>query len=118
MIGARKSQAHQRHDGAQQPCGLAKRQANQPSEREGGLARNISINRLGAALADLRRRLGVHGVLTDPQGEGATIAERLVILAPVCHAIRGCVFRMSLGSFVGLRHALYRWLLGLVMAQA
>ena|SRR5260221_6444439 len=25
---------------------------------------------------------------------------------------------MSLGSFVGLRHALHRWLLGLVMAQA
>jgi len=118
MIGTRKSHAHQLHDGAQQPFGVAKRQAKQPSEREGGLDRDISINRLGAALAGLRRRPGVNGVLTDPQGDVVTITERLLILAPVCHAVRGCVFRMSLGSFVGLRHAQHRWLLGVVMAQA
>ena len=71
------------------------------SERERRLDRDIRIKRLGAAFAGLRRRPAVHGVLTDPQGDVARIAQRLVVLAPVCHAIRSFVFRMSLGLFWG-----------------
>jgi hypothetical protein len=53
---------------------------------------------------------GVKGVLTDPQGNVATIAERCVILAPIFSAIRCLVLGISMGSFVGLRRALHRWL--------
>jgi hypothetical protein len=36
---------------------------------------------------------------------------------PVFHAIHGLVWRMPMGSFVGLCHALHRWLSGLLMSK-
>ena len=90
--------------------GLPQRQTKEQSEREGYLDRDIRIHRLGAAHAGLRRRPGVNGVLTQPQGDVAAIAERLVIFTPVFHAIRDLVFGISMESSVGLRHTLHRWL--------
>jgi hypothetical protein len=87
-------------------------------ERECRRDRGVSIDRRGATLAGLGRCPGIDGVLTDPQGYVAAITQRVVILVPVFHAIHGLVLRMPMGSFVGLCHALHRWLLGLVMAQA
>jgi hypothetical protein len=37
---------------------------------------------------------------------------------PVFHAIRGLVFRMPMGSFVGLCHALHRWAVGVDHVKA
>ena len=97
--------------------GLPQRQTKEQSERACRLNRGVRIYQLSATLTGLGRCPGIDGVLTDPPGDAATIAQRLVIRAPVCHAIRGFVVRMSLGSFVGLRHALHRWLPGLIMSK-
>ena len=117
MIGTRKSQAHQLQDGAQKPFGLAKRQAKQQSEREGGLDGDIGVNRLSAPFPAFRSHPGVKSILTDPQGDVAAIAQRFVIVRPVLNAIGGLVFWMSVGSFVGLCHAGHRWLPGLMMSK-
>ena len=53
----------------------------------------------------------------DPQRDVAAIAECLLILAPVSDAIRRFVFGVSIGSFVGLGHALYHWLSRLIMSD-
>ena len=47
----------------------------QQTESERRLNGDIGINRLGASLAGHRRRLGVDGVLTDPQGDVAAITQ-------------------------------------------
>ena len=117
MIGTRKRQAHQLQDGAQQPCGLAKRQAKQQSEREGGLDGAIGVNRLSAPLPAFRSPPGVNSILTDPQGDVAAIAPRFVIVSPVLNVIGRLVFWMSVGSFVGLCHAGHRWLPGFMMSK-
>jgi hypothetical protein len=96
---------------------LAQWQAKEHAERECRLNRNIRIHGLGATLAGLGRCPGINGVLTDPQGDVTTIAQRLVILTPIFHAIRRFVVGISMGSFVGLCHALHRWLSGLVMSK-
>jgi hypothetical protein len=87
-------------------------------ECECGLNGQIGVDRLGAALASLRRCPGVDGVLTDPPGEVAAITERLVILAPVFGAVGGFGFRMSVGSFVRFSHDAHRWMFWFVMTKA
>ena len=104
-------------DRAKKPFSLAQGQAKEQPERERRLDRDVGINRLGASLASHRRRPGVDGVLADPQGNVAAIAQRLVILVPVLNAISRLVYGMSMGSFMGLAHALHRWLSGLVMSK-
>jgi hypothetical protein len=60
-------------DRAQKPFGLAQRQVKEQPERERRLNGDIGINWLGASLAGHRRRPGVDGILTDPQGDVAAI---------------------------------------------
>ncbi len=81
------------------------------------LTLDLRIEWLGASRAGLRRRPGIDRVVTDPERDVAPVAQRFVIFCPVFDAIRGCVFRMAVGSFMMLRHALHHWLLGLVMSK-
>jgi hypothetical protein len=64
----------------------------------------------------------------EPQGlPGARASRRtvcraeggqlFVVLAPIFDAIRGLIFWMSAGSFVGLGHGAHRWQLGLIMSN-
>src|SRR5262249_2483071 len=108
----------QAQDGMEKAFGLPQRQTKEQSERECRLNRGVRIYRLGATLTGLGRCPGIDGVLTDPQGDVTTIAQRLVILGAGFHTLLRFGFGVSMRSFVGLRHALHRWLLGLVMAQA
>jgi hypothetical protein len=55
--------------------------------------------------------------VTEPQGEVAAVAPRLVRRVPVLHTRGGLLCGRSLGSFGGLRHAVHRWLSGWVMAE-
>ena len=96
---------------------LAQRQAKEHTERESRLDGNLGIHWLGAMLAGLGRCPGIDGVLTDPQGDVTAIAQRLVILTPIFHAIHRLIFWMSFGSFVGLGHGAHCWQLGLIMSK-
>ena len=86
MIRAGKRHVHQGQDRMEEALGLAQWQAKEQPEHERRLNCDDGINRRGTSLTGHRRRLGVDGVLTDPQGDVATTAERLVILVPVFHA--------------------------------
>jgi hypothetical protein len=96
---------------------LAQRQAKEHAERACRLNRNIGIHGLGATRASLGRCPGLDGVLTALQGDVTAIAQRLVIRTPLFHAVRRCVCGISMGSLVGLGHALHRGLSGWVMAK-
>ena len=118
LIRAGKRQAHQGQDGVEKPCGLAQRQVQEQPERARGLDRDIGIDRLSATLSGHRRSPDREDIVTDPEGEVATIPPGLILLPPVIDAISGFVFGTSMGSFMGLRHALHRWLSGLIMSKA
>jgi hypothetical protein len=118
VIRAGKCYVHQGQNGRKEALGLPQRQAQQQPERERRLDRGVGIDRLGTSRAGLRSPPGIDGVLTDPQSDVTATAQRLVILPPIFHAIRRLVFGMSMGSFVGLCHALHRWLSGLIMSKA
>ena len=109
MIRAGKCQPHQRQDGMEEAFGLPQRQAKEDPEREGSLDGEIGVDWLNAALAGLKRRPGIDGGLTHPQGDVATMAQCLIILAPVLDTIYCFVFGMSMRSFMGLGHVLHRW---------
>jgi hypothetical protein len=54
---------------------LAQRQVEEQAECERGLNGHVRIHGLRPALSGLRRGPGVDGLVADPQGEVATIAE-------------------------------------------
>src|SRR5262245_45404549 len=118
VSGARQHQSHVLQARAKQPFGLAQRQMKEQPERARRLHGDIGIYRLGgASRAGHRRRPGVDGVLTDPQGDVAALTPRLVIFVPVLHAIRRLVCGMAMGAFMGLGHALHRGRLGLLLSK-
>ena len=75
MIGAGKHHVHQSQERAKKAFRLAQRQVKQQPERECCLNRQLRVHRLSATLSSLRRYPGIDGVLTDPQGDVATLAE-------------------------------------------
>lgn len=87
--------------GMEEPFGVSQRQAQEQAKREGRLDGTGRRHGLCAALAGLRRCPGVNGLWPALQGQVTTIAERLVILAPVFHAIRRLVVAMPMGAYVG-----------------
>jgi hypothetical protein len=117
MIRAGQRHVHQGQEGMEEAFRLVEGQVKEQAEGERRLDGDVGIHRRGASPSRLWRCPGIDGVLTDPQGDVAAITQRFVILMPVFHTIRGLVFRMPMGSFVGLCHALHRWLSGLLMSK-
>jgi hypothetical protein len=74
-------------------------------------------SRITAKGASLWNVNTVRDLLPEPQGNVAAIAQRFIILVPVLDAIRCFVCWMSMGLFVGLRHAHHRWRLGVSMSK-
>ncbi len=97
---------------------LAQRQVKEQSERECSLDRDTRLNLLPTAFSSLWRCPRLDGLVTDPEGDIAAIAQGFVILRLVVDAIGGLVFWMPVGSFVGFGHGDHRWLSGFVMAPA
>ena len=107
MIRAGKRDIHQSQDGMEETLRVAQRQVKEQPERERRLGRDVGIDRLGTSLAGHRCSPSRDGFWTNPEGEVAAISQRLLILAPVFDAISGLVLGVSIGSFVGLGHALH-----------
>ena len=74
MIRAGKRHVHQGQEGMEKAFRLPQGQAQEQPERMRRLDCDVGINGLGTSLTGLRRRPGVDGVLTDPQGDVAAIA--------------------------------------------
>src|SRR5438105_13174468 len=98
MIRAGQRHVHQGQEGLEKAFRLPQGQAKEQPEREHGLNGNVRIDALSSPLSSLRRCPGSESVVTHPQGEVATITQRVVIRVPVLDAIRRLVCGRSMES--------------------
>ncbi len=115
VIRTGKVQVHYLQDRVEKAFSLSQWQVKDQSEGERCLNRDIGIDCLPTTFSGLRSNPCVDGLLTKPVRDVAAIAQCLVIIGPILHAVSSFVFGVSGGPFMRLGHGDHRWLSGFVL---
>jgi hypothetical protein len=85
VVGHRQIKMEKLKDRADQPFGLAQRQAKHRAQRQGRRDREIRITGLPARRGARRRLPGRNLVIGEPDGQAAALAQCRVVLRPIRH---------------------------------